>query len=59
MYDFGDEENGITADEVKKMMQDREVKLAGVKANWDEYQAKAGESNKPIIPKEDDDGFDF
>ena len=38
-YEIGDEQNGITADEVKKAMEDRNVYLADVKKRQDEYQA--------------------
>ena len=39
VYEVGDSENGITADEIKKAMADREVYLAGVKKRADDYQA--------------------
>ena len=39
VYEIGDEESGITADEIKKALADREVYLAGVKKRADEYQA--------------------
>lgn len=42
-YDFGNEEF-LTAEELKKAMQDREVHLAEVKKNSDEYSAKAAAS---------------
>ena len=38
-YPVGDEENGITAEEIEKAMQDREVYLAEKKRKQDEYQA--------------------
>ena len=38
-YEVGDSENGITADEIKKAMADREVYLADVKKRSDDYQA--------------------
>lgn len=38
-YEIGDAETGITEDEVKKAMADREVYLAEVKRKQDEYQA--------------------
>ena len=46
-YEIGDEENGITTDEIKKAMADREVHLADVKKRQDEYQASksAGDGN--------------
>ena len=40
VYEIGDEKNGITADEIKKALADREVHLAEVKKNQEEYQAK-------------------
>lgn len=39
VYEIGDSENGITLDEVKKAMADREVYLADVKKKQDDYQA--------------------
>lgn len=39
VYEVGDSENGITADEIKKAMADREVYLAGVKKRADDYKA--------------------
>ena len=39
VYEFGDEKNGITADEIKKAMADREVYLADVKKRQDDYKA--------------------
>ena len=38
-YEIGDEQNGITADDIKKAMADRETYLADVKKRQDEYQA--------------------
>ena len=38
-YEIGDEQSGITADEIKKALADREVYLADVKKRQDEYQA--------------------
>lgn len=38
-YEIGDETNGITVDEIKKALADREVYLADVKKRQDEYQA--------------------
>ena len=45
MYEVGDEQNGITADEVKKAMADREVYLADVKKRQEEYQAQRAAAN--------------
>lgn len=38
-YEIGDEQSGITADEIKKAMADMEVRLADIKKRQDEYQA--------------------
>lgn len=45
VYEIGDEQNGITAEEIKKAMADREVYLAGVKKRADEYQASKNSGN--------------
>lgn len=43
VYEIGDAENGITEDDIKKAMSDREIHLAEVKKNQEEWQAnKAG-----------------
>jgi len=39
VYEIGDDKNGITADEIKAALANREVYLAGVKKNQEEYQA--------------------
>ena len=39
VYEIGDPENGITTEDIKKAMADREVHLADVKRRQDEYQA--------------------
>ena len=39
VYEIGDEESGITLDEVKKLLADRETYLADVKRKRDEYEA--------------------
>lgn len=39
VYEIGDAENGITTEDIKKAMADREVYLADVKKRQDEYQA--------------------
>ena len=41
-YEIDDEQNGITMDEIKKALADREVYLADVKKKQDEYQASKG-----------------
>ena len=49
VYEIGDDKNGITADEIKKALADREVHLAEVKKNQEEYQAsKAAKSDVPF-----------
>ena len=50
VYEIGDAENGITEEEIKKAMADREVYLADVKKRADEWrasQAAGGESAAP------------
>ena len=39
VYEFGDEKNGITVDDIKKALSDREVYLADVKKRQDDYKA--------------------
>lgn len=46
-YEMDDEQNGITADEVKKAMADMEVRLANVKKRQDEYQASKSATSAP------------
>ena len=41
-YELDDEQNGITFEEIKKALADREVYLADVKKRQDEYQASKG-----------------
>lgn len=48
VYEIGDEENGITNDEIKKALADREVMLADVKKRADEYQASKGQQGFPF-----------
>lgn len=38
-YEIGDEENGLTLDEIKQMLADRELHLAEVKKNADDWKA--------------------
>ena len=47
VYEIGDAENGITAEEIKKALADREVYLADVKKKADEYQASKNAS--PVV----------
>ena len=45
-YEIGDEKNGITLEELKKAIEDREIYLAKTKAKQDEYLAsKAAAAN--------------
>lgn len=44
-YELDDEQNGITLDEIKKALADREVYLADVKKRQDEYQASKANTN--------------
>lgn len=39
-YEMDDEQNGITLDEIKKALSDREMALADIKKRNDEYQAR-------------------
>lgn len=39
VYEIGDEQHGITTEEITKAMADREIYLAGVKKKNDDYQA--------------------
>lgn len=49
-YEFGDEQDGITAEEVKKMLADREIYLADIKKKADDWQAqKAAAKSAPNI----------
>lgn len=41
-YEIGDEENGVTLEEIKKCLQDREVYLADQKKRSDDYKASKG-----------------
>lgn len=57
VYEVGNAENGITEDEVKKALADREVYLAGVKKRQDEYNASknGGAASAPAAAG----GFNF
>lgn len=50
-YELDDAENGITLEEVKAAMADREVYLADVKKRQDEYQASKNASSTANAPK--------
>lgn len=58
-YEVGDPETGITTEEIKKAMTDREVYLADIKKKRDEYKAQqAGSANSASAPAATG-GFDF
>lgn len=61
VYEIGDAENGITEEEIKKAMADREVHLADVKKRQDEYQASknAGASTSTASAPAAAGGFNF
>lgn len=47
MYEIGDEKNGITEDEIKTALANREIHLAEVKRKQEEYQASKNAGNTP------------
>lgn len=55
VYEIGDEQTGITAEEVKQKMADREVYLADIKKKADEYKASKNAGNAPAAAG----GFNF
>lgn len=63
VYEIGDAENGITQEEIKKALADREVYLADVKKRQDEYNASkaAGGASKTSTATASaaEGGFDF
>ena len=60
IYEIGDSENGITADEIKKALADREVYLADIKKRQDEYQASKNQTtNSPATATAAQGGFNF
>lgn len=60
MYEIGDAEGGITTDEIKKLMADREVYLADVKKRQDDYKAsKAGAASSVAAAPAAVGGFNF
>ena len=44
-YEIGDDKNGITEDEIRKALADREIHLAEVKKRADEYRASQAATN--------------
>jgi hypothetical protein len=50
VYEIGDEKNGITDEEIKKAVADREIYLADVKKRQDEYQASKNSSVASEVP---------
>lgn len=58
-YEIGDEKDGITADEIKTAMADREVYLADVKKRADEYQASKAASAPAAGATAAAGGFNF
>ena len=60
-YEIGNAETGITLDEIKTAMADREVYLADVKKRQDEYQASKVAGNTALVAKSSAaaGGFDF
>lgn len=57
-YEFGDE-SVMTAEDLKKAVQDREVKLAGIRRDKEEYEARKASSMNPKIQPKMDTSFDF
>ena len=57
VYEIGNAETGITLDEVKKAIADREVYLAEVKKRSDEY--KASQAAAPAVAATSTEGFTF
>lgn len=50
VYDIGDSENGITEEEIKKALADREVYLADVKKRADDYRANQQSGSTAAAP---------
>jgi hypothetical protein len=61
VYPIGDEEAGITSADLEKAMQEREVHLAEIKKNAEEYKAKKNESSTAgtATASAKDGGFNF
>jgi hypothetical protein len=58
IYEIGDPDTGITTEDIKKAMADREVHLADVKQKQEEYQAsKAATTPKPVATSTDSFNF--
>ena len=59
-YEVGDAEAGITTDEIRQKMSDREVYLAGIKQRNDEYKAsRAGAGTSVAAAPASIGGFNF
>ena len=60
-YEIGDEENGVTVEEIKKLMADREVYLADIKKRADDYKASkaAGATSSVASAPAAAGGFNF
>jgi hypothetical protein len=58
-YEIGDAENGITEEDVKKAMADREVYLADIKKKQDEYQASKAAATPSATASAASGGFNF
>ena len=50
VYEIGDEETGITKEEIDKALADRQVYLADVKKRADDYQAAKNAAKAPVAP---------
>ena len=58
-YELDDEKNGITMEEIKKALADREVYLADVKKRQDEYQASKNSTTPAAGVTAAQGGFNF
>ena len=58
VYEIGDSEHGITEEDLKKAMADREVYLAGIKQQNDDYQANKNAGTTASAPAAQG-GFNF
>ena len=59
VYEIGDDQNGITIDEVKKLMADREVYLADIKKRNDDYKASRAGAASSATATAAQGGFNF